>query len=141
MICRKRIACDELVTVTVVFELHRPVGEIEKCLEVVFLAIVEVAERYLTLRSFGQEAALDYFRYICRVQGHAVAETGLNFGEVVLLLLGHVTDHRGHFLLSGDDDPGLPFAFCVQAFCNSLQVSHELYVVRNVLADFVYEEV
>ena len=90
---------------------------------------------------FCEQALLDDLGHVGAGELEAVGKAGLDFGEVVALLLAHVAQHGVHVFLGGDDDPGPALAFGGQAFGHRLQIGHELGVFGDVLADFVHKEV
>ena len=69
----------------------------------------------------------------------ACIETALNFGEVLLLILGAV-NHSLQLLLRGNNNPCLPTAVFAQIFNAGLQVQHKLGVVTDKLSDLVHKE-
>ena len=103
--------------------------------------MVDIREQLDTIIILQQQALLDDLSHILRGQFHSIGKPGLNLREIVALLLAHVTHNTGHLFLCGDDHPGTSPTFRRQAFCDSLQVGHELDVIGDILADLVNEEV
>src|SRR5690606_1675132 len=141
LIRHKRVAIGEMLQISEVLVMLATVEELEQGLEVVEVLVVNSLQQLCTTIVLGQQTFLDHLSHVRTGELETVSKASLDFGEVVALLLAHVTEHGVHILLGGDYDPGPPLALSRQAFGDSLQVSHELGIFGDVLPYLIDEEI
>ncbi|MDT4861560.1 hypothetical protein FQZ97_961690 [compost metagenome] len=141
LIGHKRIAVGEVLQISEVLVMLAAIGELKQGLEVVELLVVNSFQQICTAIILGQQTLLDHLSHVSTGELETVSKASLDLGEVVTLLLAHVTEHGVHILLGGDYDPGPPLALSRQAFGDSLQVGHQLGIFGDVLAYLIDEEI
>ena len=82
-----------------ILQLDRPIRKIKQGLEVVLLAVVQVAEPHLAFVGLRQKAALDDLSHVGRIQRHLHAKTRHDLREVLRLKRRSVPYDSFHVLL------------------------------------------
>ena len=114
------VAVGEVLQIAEVLVVLAAISKLEQGFKVVELLVVDSFQQLGTYIVFGQQALLDYLSHVGTGEFETIGKAGLDFGEVVALLLAHIAHHGVHILLCCDDNPRPTQALGGKAFSHSL---------------------